>query len=192
MNLLIYIIILVSTVFSSNLKNWIDKKSVLVKNNIYKVEFLYSISKNKKLINKNMLKNAKYYSLNNDSTIIEFNDRVILCSNEKWEIIDLISKQRIFQSKDLEFEDFRNKLISIFIDKNYKIIQISKNKYLLSLNDYYLNMRITYKKSDNNITEISFYQAPYLIHIENLNISSLDSIPYNHNEWNNYDFFDFR
>ena len=192
MNLLIYIIILVSTVFSSNLKNWIDKKSVLVKNNIYKVEFLYSISKNKNLINKNMLKNAEYYSLNNDSSIIKFNDRVILCSNEKWEIIDLISKQRIFQSKDLEFEDFRNKLISIFIDKNYKIIQISKNKYLLSLNDYYLNMRITYKKSDNNITEISFYQAPYLIHIENLNISSLDSIPYNHNEWNNYDFFDFR
>ena len=96
MNPLVYIVVIISTVFSSDLKNWIDKNSSLVKNNIYKVEFLYSISKSKNLINKNMLKNAEYYSLNNDSSIIKFNDRVILCSNEKWEIIDLISKQRIF------------------------------------------------------------------------------------------------
>ena len=87
MSFIICLVILLSTVFSSNLKNWIDKNSTMIEKDIYKIEFLYSINKDKTLTNINR---AEYYSLNSDSSIIKIDDRIILCSDEKWEIIDKV------------------------------------------------------------------------------------------------------
>ena len=69
---------------------------------------------------------------------------------------------------------------------------IPSGVYLLSLNDYYINMNIIYNENNSYISEFSFYQAPYWVHVQDLIITSLDSIPYNYAEWDNYEAFDLR
>ena len=53
-------------------------------------------------------------------------------------------------------------------------------------------MNITYDKSNSYISDLFFYQAPYWIYIQDLAITSLDSIPYNYTDWDNYEVFDLR
>ena len=188
----LYLLILISIVFSSGLREWIDERSALIDKNSYILKFEYLVNKKKDKLNKNDLKTTEFHSINRDSTIIKFNNRITLCFDDRWEIIDLNSKQKFIEPRDLKFDNLKNKLSSIFTDKNFKIIKVSKNKYLLSLNDYYINMNIIYNKNNDYISQLSFYQAPYWIYIQNLTISSLDTIPYNYKQSNDYEVFDFR
>ena len=82
--------------------------------------------------------------------------------------------------------------MSIFLKNNYKVIKKSKSKYLLSFDDYFLNMDIFYSKENENLDKISFYQDLYYIHIENLSISQSNSNPYSNEAWNEFELFDFR
>ena len=187
-----YLLILSSIIFSSDLRLWIDDNSTLIDKKSYKLEFKYLVTKKKKDIDRNSLNTTEFYSINTDSSIIRLDSRLTLSYKDYSEVIDLSSKQKFIQALDLEFNDFKSKLVSIFTDKNFKIIKISKNKYLLSLNDYYINMNITYDKSNSYISDLFFYQAPYWIYIQDLAITSLDSIPYNYTDWDNYEVFDLR
>ena len=150
------------------------------------------VTKKKKDIDRKSLNTTEFYSINTDSSIIRLDSRLTLSYKDYSEVIDLSSKQKFIQALDLEFNDFKSKLVSIFTDKNFKIIKIFKNKYLLSLNDYYINMNITYDKSNSYISDLFFYQAPYWIYIQDLAITPLDSIPYNYTDWDNYEVFDLR
>ena len=58
--------------------------------------------------------------------------------------------------------------------------------------DYYMNMNLIYSKNDNAISQLSFYQAPYSVYVQNLIISNFDSIPYNLDTWDDYEVFDLR
>ena len=72
----------------------------------------------------------------------------------------------------------KNKILSIFRNQNYKIIKLSKKKYFLSLNDYYLNIEIMFNDTVGQIEEISFTEDSHLFNIKKFNISVIDSIPY--------------
>lgn len=179
-------------IFSSDLRQWIDDRSTLIDKNSYKLKFEYLVNRKKDNLNKNDLKITEFQSINRDSSIIKFKNRITLCFDDRWETIDLNNKQKFIEPKDLEFDNLRIKLSSIFTDKNFKIIRVSKSKYLLSLNDYYINMNIIYDKNSDYISRLSFYQAPYWVYIQNLTITSLDSIPYNYKQSDDYEVFDFR
>ena len=192
MKYLCYLLISCSIIFSSDLRLWIDDNSTLIDKKSYKLKFQYLVTKKKKNIDRSSLNTTEFYSISTDSSIIRLDSRLTLSYKDYSEVIDLSSKQKFIQALDLEFNDFKSKLVSIFTDKNFKIIKISKNKYLLSLNDYYINMNITYDKSNSYISDLFFYQAPYWIYIQDLAITSLDSIPYNYTDWDNYEVFDLR
>ena len=192
MKYLCYLLISCSIIFSSDLRLWIDNNSALIDKKSYKLEFKYLVTKKKKDIDRNSLNTTEFYSINTDSSIIRLDSRLTLSYKDYSEVIDLSSKQKFIQALDIEFNDFKSKLVSIFTDKNFKIIKISKNKYILSLNDYYINMNITYDKSNSYISDLFFYQAPYWIYIQDLAITPLDSIPYNYTDWDNYEVFDLR
>ena len=193
MKYLIYLFIFTSILFPSDLIKWINNREELINKNSYKLEFEYLINKKKDSFDKNILRESEFLSINKDSSIIKFENRAILCFNDRWETIDLQSKQKIIESNDVEFDDLKIKLRSIFTDKNFKIIKVSKSKYLLSLNDYYINMNIIYNEDSNYISEIYFHQAPYWIYIKNLTITSIDTAPYNYyKQSDSYEVFDFR
>lgn len=188
----IYLFILCSIIFSSNLKEWINMNSNLINEDSYMLQFKYSISKNKQNIKNSSIKDIEYYSISSDSSIVKMNNRITLSYKDYNEVIDLSSKQRIIQTIDLDSVNFKSRLLSIFKDKDFKLIKISKSKYLLSLNNYYININITHNKDDAHLSELLFYQAPYWIYIQNLTIDSFDSIPYNYIDWDGYEVFDLR
>tara|TARA_Y100001970_G_C14144563_1_gene809112 strand:+ start:102 stop:644 length:543 start_codon:yes stop_codon:yes gene_type:complete len=179
-------------IFSSDLKEWINKKTDLINKNSYKMSFNYSVSKNKKNFNQESLEAVTFYCINPNSSIISTQNRVTFFYKDYTEIIDLSSKQKIIQSSDSDFDNLKMKLSSIFTGENFRIIKISKSKYLLSLNDYYMNMNIIYNNDNPYITDLSFYQAPYWIHVKDLSITFSDSIPYDDSIWGDYEVFDFR
>ena len=189
---ILYLLILSSIFFPSHLKKWIDDNSILIDKNLYKLRFEYLVSKNKQDIDSSFFQTIEFYSTDTESSITKFKNRLTISYKDYVEIIDLSSKQKVIQYPDTELNDFKSKLVSIFKDKDFKIIKLSKNKYLLSLNNFYINMNITYNKNNPNISELRFYQAPYWIYIQDLAITSLDSLPYDYTEWDNYEVFDFR
>ena len=189
---ILYLLILSSVFFSSDLRKWIDDNSILIDKNLYKLKFQYLVNKNKQDIDSSFFQTIEFYSTGTESSITKFKNRLTISYKDYVEIIDLSSKQKVIQYPDAELNDFKSKLVSIFKDKNFKIIKLSKNKYLLSLNNFYINMNITYNKNNPNISELRFYQAPYWIYIQDLTITSLDSLPYDYTEWDNYEVFDFR
>ena len=186
------LLIISSIILGSDLIDWIDLKTDLIKKDSYELNFKYGLSKSKQKKHENSLETVSFYSINADSSIAKINNRLNFFYEDYMEIIDLSSKQKIIQSSDVELQNLKAKLVSIFTNKNFKILKISKNKYLLSLNDYYINMNVNYEKNKSYISELSFYQAPYWIYIKDLNIISLGSIPLNDSAWNNYKVFDFR
>ena len=186
------LLIISSIILGSNLVDWIDLKTDLIKKESYELNFKYGLSKSKQKKYENSLETVLFYSINADSSIAKINNRLNFFYKDYMEIIDLSSKQKIIQSSDVELRKLKAKLVSIFTNNNFKILKISKNKYLLSLNDYYINMNVNYEKNKSYISELSFYQAPYWIYIKDLNITSLGSIPLNDSAWNNYKVFDFR
>ena len=186
------LLIISSIILGSDLVDWIDLKTDLIKKDSYELNFKYGLSKSKQKKHENSLETVLFYSINADSSIAKINNRLNFFYKDYMEIIDLSSKQKIIQSLDVELRNLKAKLVSIFTNKNFKILKISKNKYLLSLNDYYINMNVNYEKNKSYISELSFYQAPYWIYIKDLNIISLGSIPLNDSAWNNYKVFDFR
>ena len=108
------------------------------------------------------------------------------------EIIDEQSKQKFLDKKDEDFERMKNKLLSIFIDKDFKIIKLSKDKYLLSLNNYYLNINIIFDHDSNLIKELSFTENSHIINVNNLFISGTDSLSFNSLDWDSYQVIDLR
>tara|TARA_B100002052_G_scaffold47285_1_gene40165 strand:+ start:12036 stop:12611 length:576 start_codon:yes stop_codon:yes gene_type:complete len=186
------LLIISSIILGSDLVDWIALKADLIKKDSYELNFKYGLSKSKQKKHENSLETVLFYSINADSSIAKINNRLNFFYKDYMEIIDLSSKQKIIQSSDVELQNLKAKLVSIFTNKNFKILKISKNKYLLSLNDYYINMNVNYEKNKSYISELSFYQAPYWIYIKDLNIISLSSIPLNDSAWNNYKVFDFR
>ena len=186
------LLIISSIILGSDLVDWIDLKTDLIKKDSYELNFKYGLSKSKQKKHENSLETVLFYSINTDSSIAKINNRLNFFYKDYMEIIDLSSKQKIIQSSDVELQNLKAKLVSIFTNKNFKILKISKNKYLLSLNDYYINMNVNYEKNKSYISELSFYQAPYWIYIKDLNIIPLGSIPLNDSAWNNYKVFDFR
>ena len=192
MKSILYLLILFSVFFPSDLGKWIDDNSILIDKNLYKLKFQYLVSKNKQDIDSSFFQTIEFYSTSTESSITKFKNRLTISYKDYIEIIDLSSKQKVIQYPDTELNDFKSKLVSIFEDKDFKIIKLSKNKYLLSLNNFYINMNITYNKDNPNISELRFYQAPYWIYIQDLTITSLDSLPYDYTEWDNYEVFDFR
>ena len=100
--------------------------------------------------------------------------------------------QRFYDKKDNEFENIKNKILSIFRNQNYKIIKLSKKKYFLSLNDYYLNIEISFNKNEDKIDDISFTEDSQFFNIKNFHISAIDSILYSDSEWESYQTIDLR
>ena len=179
-----------SFLFSSNFKTWIDESSDIINDEKYLVTFTYYMSKSKNKIEKDR-KKIVYYSINKDSSIFKLDNKIILSGKKSTTTISLGSEQIFKEDKDEDFEEFKNKILSIFKDDDYKIIKTSKVDYILSLNDYFLNLDISYYKSDSlkPTIDLSFFQNPYIIYLENLIIADYDSIPYSNHMWSNYEIF---
>ncbi len=179
-----------SFLFSSNFKTWIDESSDIINDEKYLVTFTYYMSKSKNKIEKDR-KKIVYYSINKDSSIFKLDNRIILSGKKSTTTISLGSEQIFKEDKDQDFEEFKNKILSIFKDDDYKIIKTSKVDYILSLNDYFLNLDISYYKSDSlkPTVDVSFFQNPYIIYVEDLIIADYDSIPYSNHMWSNYEIF---
>ena len=195
--IVIYIFFL-SVTFGNSLDDWINEKSKLVKNSNYRISFDY-ILKDKIEINKDNSHNEIYrrldfFSLNSDSykEILKINDRYVIFHSGYSEIIDENSKQRFLDKKDEEFIDMKNKVLSIFLENNFKIIKLSKAKYLLSLDDYYLNINFIFNDKENFVEELSFTENSHLINVNNLSITQVDSLPLNYDKWNSYQLIDLR
>ena len=188
-NLLIFF--LLSLLLPSNLKSWIDEKSNLIQAEKYVISLKYSISKNKKTDIQHKMNDVVYYSINKDSSVLKLNDRILLLNKNSTKIIDKNSKQIFLESNSKEFQQFKNKLLTIFLDDNYKIINQPDNHYILSLNDYFLNLNISYNNQDKTepVLDISFFQNPHVIQVEKIAITSYDSIPYSNDMWDDYEIF---
>ena len=182
--------LLISFSFGTDLDQWIKKKSSHIISNNYKVSFEYSL-KNKVA---SELRNVDFFSSGQDSIsqILKVNNRFIIFHNDFTEIIDQDSKQRFYDKKDNEFEVMKNKILSIFRNQNYKIIKLSKKKYFLSLNDYYLNIEIMFNDTEDQIEEISFTEDSHLFNIKKFHISAIDSISFIDSEWKSYQTIDLR
>ena len=182
--------LLISFSFGTDLDQWIKKKSSHIISNNYKVSFEYSL-KNKAA---SEFRHVDFFSFGQDSIsqILKVNNRFIIFHEDFTEIIDQDSKKRFYDKKDNEFEDMKNKILSIFRNQNYKIIKLSKKKYFLSLNDYYLNIEIMFNDTVGQIEEISFTEDSHLFNIKKFNISVIDSIPSSDSEWESYQTIDLR
>ena len=86
----------------------------------------------------------------------------------------------------------KNKVLSIFLENKFKIIKLSKAKYLLSLDDYYLNINFIFNDKENFVEELSFTENSNLINVNNLSITQVDSLPLNYDKWNSYQLIDLR
>ena len=103
-----------------------------------------------------------------------------------------MSKQKFLDKRDLNLEKMRDKLLSIFIDNDFKIIKLSDNKFLLSLNNYYLNINIIFDSKSDLVSELSFTDSSHLINVSNLVISKLDSLSIDIHNWESYEVIDLR
>lgn len=182
--------LLISFSFGIDLDQWIKKKSSHIISNNYKVSFEYSL-KNKAA---SEFRHVDFFSFGQDSIsqILKVNNRFIIFHDDFTEIIDQNSKKRFYDKKDDEFEEIKNKILSIFRNQNYKIIKLSKKKYFLSLNDYYLNIEIIFNNKDDKIENISFTEDSHLINIKKFHISEIDSIPFSDSERQSYQIIDLR
>ena len=185
------ILLFLSLLFPSNLKNWIDKKSNLIQAEKYVVTLKYSISKNKKTDIQHKINDVVYYNVNKDSSVLKLNDRILLLNKNSTKIIDENSKQIFIESNNKEFQQFQNKLLAIFLDDNYKIIKQPDNHYILSLNDYFLNLNVSYDNQGKvePIVDIVFFQNPYVVQVKKIAITSYDPIPYSNDMWDDYEVF---
>ena len=190
----ILIVLLISFSFGTDLDQWIKKKSSHIISNNYKVSFDYSLKN--KIENKidSELRHVDFFSFGVDSIsqVLKVNNRFVIFHDDFTEIIDQDSKQRFYDKKDNKFEDMKNKILSIFRNQNYKIIKLSKKKYFLSLNDYYLNIEIIFNNKENKIEDISFTEDSHLFNIKKFHISAIDSIPYSDSIWESYKTIDLR
>ena len=189
---------LFSITFGDNLDNWINEKSKLVNNSNYKISFDYLL-KDKKMTNreesqKEISQHLEFFSINSDlyNEILKINNRYVIFHPGYSEIIDENSKQRFLDKKDEEFISMKNKVLSIFFDKDFKIIKLSKAKYLLSLDDYYLNINFLFNDKENFVEELSFTENAHLVNVNNLSITEIDSVSFNYDEWNSYQVIDLR
>ena len=188
--MIILTVLLISFSLGTNLDQWIKKKSSHIISNNYKVSFEYSL-KNKVA---SELRNVDFFSSGQDSIsqILKVNNRFIIFHNDFTEIIDQDSKKRFYDKKDNDFEEMKNKILSIFRNQDYKIIKLSKKKYFLSLNDYYLNIEIMFNDKDDKIENISFTEDSHSFYINQFNISAINSIPSSNPEWESYQIIDLR
>ena len=145
-----------SLAIGSSLNDWIENKSKLIRNNDFKVSFNYTVKDKKKKNQENMYQDIEYYSINQNNQVLKIDNRYILFHPDYSEVIDNLSKQKFLEKKDMDLEKMRDKLLSIFIDNDFKIIKLSDNKFLLSLNNYYLNINIIFDSKSNLISEFSF------------------------------------
>ena len=194
----LFLLCLFSITFGDNLDNWINEKSKLVNNSNYKISFDYLL-KDKKITNSDesqeeISQHLDFFSINSDlySEVLKINNRYVIFHPEYSEIIDENSKQRFLDKKDEEFISMKNKVLSIFFDKDFKIIKLSKAKYLLSLDDYYLNINFLFNDKDNFVQELSFTENAHLVNVNNLSITEIDSVSFNYDEWNSYQVIDLR
>ena len=185
-------LILCSLLVSSELSSWIKDKTQLVENEQYLMTFDYSIREKKNLLSKNNYKKLEFYSITKDSSIIRLDNRITLCNSNYWETVDLNSKQRFLQNIDANFENIKEKILSIFLKNNYKIIKLKKNKYLLSMDDYFVNIHVKYENQSDSVSQIHINDSEKKITLKNFNIFPLDSIPYSETEWKDFQKFDVR
>ena len=187
-------VLLISFSFGTDLDQWIKKKSSHIISSNYKVSFDYSLKN--KIENKidSELRHVDFFSFGEDSIsqALKVNNRFVIFHEDYTEIIDEDSKQRFYDKKDNEFEDIKNKILSIFRNQNYKIIKLSKKKYFLSLNDYYLNIEIIFNNKENKIEDISFTEDSHSFNIKKFHISAIDTIPYSGSDWESYQTIDLR
>ena len=181
-----------SVLFGSSLNDWIENKSELIKNNDFKISFNYTIKDKKEKNQENMYQNIEYYSINQSEQVLKIDDRYVLFYPDYSEVIDELSKQKFLSKKDKDLEKMRDKILSIFIDNDFKIIKLSNKKSLLSLNNYYLNINIIFNNKSDSITELSFTDNSYLINVNNLVISAMDSVSINSGDWDSYEVIDLR
>ena len=181
-----------SLVIGSSLNDWIENKSKLIKNNDFKVSFNYTFKDKKKRNQENMYQNIEYYSINQNNQVLKIDNRYILFHPDYSEVVDEMSKQKFLDKRDLNLEKMRDKLLSIFIDNDFKIIKLSDNKFLLSLNNYYLNINIIFDSKSDLVSELSFTDSSYLINVSNLVISKLDSLSIDIHNWESYEVIDLR
>ena len=122
-----------SLVIGSSLNDWIENRSKLIKNNDFKVSFNYTVKDKKKKNQENMYKDIEYYSINQNNQVLKIDNRYILFHPDHSEVIDNLSKQKFLEKKDVDLEKMRDKLLSIFIDNDFKIIKLSDNKFLFCI-----------------------------------------------------------
>jgi len=181
-----------SLAIGSSLNDWIGNKSKLIKNNDFKVSFNYTVKDKKKKNQEHMYQNIEYYSINQNNQVLKIDNRYILFHPDYSEVIDEMSKQKFLEKKDVDLEKMRDKLLSIFIDNDFKIIKLSDNKFLLSLNNYYLNINIIFDSKSDLVSELSFTDSSYLINVNNLVISKPDSLSIDTHDWESYEVIDLR
>ena len=183
---------LFSLIIASDLDDWLKEKSLLINDQEFSIRFNYSVKeKNSNSYNINQ-GYGEYYFINSDSSIIKLDNRITLCYGKNWEVIDIDSKQKFLQGKDKILQEYIDRLLSIFFTDDYKVIKLIHDNYILSLNDYFFIMSINFNSKENDVSKISFNQNSYLIEITNLSISLLDSIPYQYQNWENFDTFNLR
>ena len=192
--MIILSVLLISFSFGTDLDQWIKKKSSHIISNNYKVSFDYSLKNNIENKIDSELRHVDFFSFGEDSIsqLLKVNNRFVIFHEDYTEIIDQDSMQRFYDKKDNEFENIKNKILSIFHNQNYKIIKLSKKKYFLSLNDYYLNIEIIFNNKENKIEHISFTEDSHLFNIKKFNVSAIDSIPYSGSDWESYQTIDLR
>ena len=176
--------------FSSPLDSWIKDKSKLMDKNNFIVSFEYKLESDTSSVP--VMKNIHYYSFKKDSVIMQYDNRIVFHYSNYSEIIDNTTRQRFLQGPDDDFFNLTDKFFSIFTDKNYKLIKFSDTKYLLSLNDYYLNINVIYNEKNGFVSQASFTENSDIVHIEQLTISIIDSIFIDTTSWNSYEVFDLR
>ena len=181
-----------SLAIGSSLNDWIENRSKLIKNNDFKVSFNYTVKDKKKKNQENIYQDIEYYSINQNNQVLKIDNRYILFHPDYSEVIDNLSKQKFLEKKDMDLEKMRDKLLSIFIDNDFKIIKLSDNKFLLSLNNYYLNINIIFDSKSGLVSELSFTDSSYLINVNNLVISKPDSLSIDTHNWESYEVIDLR
>ena len=180
--------IFLSSLFPINFNEWIEKKKDIISDYSYKVTFEYILSRKNIQSDWSGSNMITFYSINKDSSIIFFSDRAIVSNRGKDDIYIYDTAQRFIQDKDKELEKFKFIFTDIFIEDSFKLVKINNKKFIMSLNDYFLNMNINY----NSIVDVMFFQNPYTVFINELEITEYDSIPYPQKAWADYEIFDFR
>jgi hypothetical protein len=181
-----------SFALGSSLNDWIENKSKLIKNNDFKISFNYTITNKEGRDKKQIYQNIEYYNIKDHEQVLKIDNRYILFHPDYSEVINETSEQKFLDKKDEDLEKMKDKLLSIFIDNDFKIIKLSDSKFLLSLNNYYLNINIIFNNKTEAITELSFTENSYLINTNNLVISVIDSVSIDTSDWDSYEVIDLR